>query len=132
LVGLPPVTPAAQDRIGGASMIYNMLRNGDLVILDHCKDIINAFPSLMRDPDNMDDVLKVSTRGDDCYDAFRYGIYGMYRSKNKPNEITIEEHAKTLDPMAAYFYRLKMQNEKSTNVPFCQKEQPVWMGKANL
>jgi hypothetical protein len=131
-LGLPPVTPATQDRIGGASMIYNMLRNGDLVILDYCKDIINAFPALMRDPDNMDDVLKVSTRGDDCYDGFRYGIYGMYRAKGKPEEITIEEHAKTLDPMAAYFYRLKMQNQKSTNAPFLQKEQPVWQGKANL
>jgi hypothetical protein len=131
-LGLPHVTPATQDRVGGASMIYNMLRNGDLVILDHCKDIINAFPSLMRDPDNMDDVLKVSTRGDDCYDGFRYGIYGMYHTKKKPEELTVEEHARTLDPMAAYFYRLKMQNQKSTNVPFLQKEQPVWMGKANL
>jgi hypothetical protein len=87
----------------------------------------------MRDPDNIDDVLKVSTRGDDAYDAFRYGIYGMYRgSKNKPNDITIEEHAKTLGPMEAYFYRMKMQNQKSTNVPFLQKEQPVWQGKAGL
>ncbi len=133
LVGLPPVTPATQDRVGGASMIYNMLRNGELVILDNCKDIINAFPSLMRDPDNMDDVLKVSTRGDDCYDGFRYGIYGMHRAKNKPEEITIEEHAKTLDPMAAFFYRQKMQIEKENRKPvFVQKEQPVWMGKAGL
>ena len=133
VLGLPPVTPAAQDRIGGASMIYNMLRNGELVILDNCKDIINAFPSLMRDPDNMDDVLKVSTRGDDCYDGFRYGIYGMHRAKNKPEEITIEEHAKTLDPMAAFFYRQKMQIEKENRKPvFVQKEQPVWMGKAGL
>ena len=133
LVGLPPVTPATQDRVGGASMIYNMLRNGELVILDNCKDIINAFPSLMRDPDNMDDVLKVSTRGDDCYDGFRYGIYGMHRSKNKPEEITIEEHAKTLDPMAAWFYRQKMQIDKDKRQPtFVQKEQPVWQGKANL
>ena len=131
-LGLPPVTPATQDRVGGASMIYNMLRNGELVILDSCKDIINAFPSLMRDPDNMDDVLKVSTRGDDCYDGFRYGIYGMRPAKNKPEEITVEDHAKTLDPMAAYFYRLKMQNAKSTNVPFTQKEQPVWQGKCGL
>ena len=132
-VGLPPVTRAAQDRVGGASMIYNMLRNGELVILDTCKDIINAFPSLMRDPDNIDDVLKVSTRGDDCYDAFRYGIYGMYRSRAKPEEISIEEHAKKLDPVAAHFYRLKMMHDKEqANKPFLQKEQPVWQSKAGM
>lgn len=132
-VGLPPVTRAAQDRVGGASMIYNMLRNGELVILDTCRDIINAFPSLMRDPDNIDDVLKVSTRGDDCYDGFRYGIYGMYRSKGKPETQTIEEHARTLDPVAAHFYRLKMQHDRfNANEPFVQKEQPVWVGKAGI
>lgn len=131
-LGLPPVSRAAMDRVGGASLMYNMLANGDLVILDTCRDIINAIPSLMRDPGNIDDVLKVNTKGDDAYDAFRYGIYAMLRDKKKPEEYTIEEHAKTLGPMEAYFYRLKMQNQKSTNVPFLQKEQPVWQGKANL
>ena len=84
----------------------------------------------MRDPDNPDDVLKVSTRGDDCYDAFRYGIYGMYRSRREPEELQIEAHAQSLDPFAAHFYRLKIQHdrEKETAV-FTQKEQPVWMSK---
>ena len=87
----------------------------------------------MRDPDNIDDVLKVSTRGDDCYDAFRYGIYGMYRSRVKPEEISMEEHAKKLDPVAAHFYRLKMMHEKDqANRPFLQKEQPVWQSKAGM
>ena len=129
-VGLPPVTRAATDRVGGASMIYNMFRNGELVILDTCRDIINSFPSLMRDPTNIDDVLKVNTKGDDAYDAFRYGIYGMYRSKRKPEELSIEEHAKELDPFAAHFYRLRMQIEREKNTAtFSQKEQPVWMSK---
>lgn len=132
-VGLPPVTPAIQDRVGGATMMYNMFKNGDLIILDICKDIINAIPSLMRNPDQIDDVLKVSTRGDDCYDGFRYGIHGMLSARKQPNEVTVEEHARTLDPMAAHFYRLKMMHEKSNaNKPFVQKEQPVWMSKANL
>jgi hypothetical protein len=132
-LGLPPVSRAAMDRVGGASLMYNLFKNGDLVILDNCKDIIQSIPSLMRDPDNMDDVLKVSTKGDDCYDSFRYGLYGMLRGKNKPQDITIEEHAKTLDPIAAHFYRLKMAHDKvNEGAPFVQKEQPVWMGKAGL
>ena len=134
IYGLPPVSRAAQDRVGGASLIYNMLRNGELVILDTCKDIINAFPSLMRDPLHIDDVLKVNTRGDDAYDAFRYGIYGMLRDRKKPEELTIEEHAKSIeDPVARHFYRLKMQHEKEKQrVTFLQKEVPVWQGKCGL
>ena len=132
-VGLPPVSRAAMDRVGGASLIYNLFKNGDLVILDNCKDIINAFPSLMRDPLNMDDVLKVDSRGDDAYDAFRYGVYGMLRDKKKPEDLTIEEHARTLDPIAAHFYRLKMQHDRfNANEPFVAKEQPVWMSKCGL
>jgi|HubBroStandDraft_1064217.scaffolds.fasta_scaffold333816_2 hypothetical protein len=132
-VGLPPVSRANPDRVGGASMMYNMLKNGQLVILDNCKDIILSFPSLMRDPDNMDDVLKVDTRGDDCYDAFRYGIYGMYSARKKPEEDNVGDYGRQLaktDPVAAHFYLLKMANEAANrNAVFVQKEQPVWMGK---
>ena len=135
-LGLPSVTRANPDRVGGASLIYNMFKNGQLVILDTCRDIILALPSLMRDPDNMDDVLKVDSRGDDCYDAFRYGLYGMYAAKNRPEEDTINDYGRQLaktDPVAAHFYLLKMANEaaKRTSV-FLQKEQPVWMGKVNM
>lgn len=132
-LGLPPVTRATQDRIGSATLMYNEFKNGNLIILDNCKDIILAIPSLMRNPDLLDDVLKVDSRGDDCYDGFRYGFYGMLKHRAKPADISIEEHARTLDPLAAYFYRLKMQNEKfNANVPFVQKEQPVWMSKAGM
>jgi hypothetical protein len=109
-----------------------MFKNGDLVILDSCRDIILAIPSLMRNPDMLDDVLKVETRGDDCYDGFRYGVYGMFSARKKPEELSIDEHAKTLDPLAAHFYRMKMLHDKANSAaPFVQKEQPVWQGKAN-
>ncbi len=131
--GLPPVSRAAMDRIGGASLIYNLLKNGDLVFLDTCKEIINAIPSIMRDPDNIDDTLKVSTRQDDAYDALRYTLYAMHGTKKRPEQYEIEDHAKTLDPFAAYFYKMKMlHDKKDPNAPFVQKEQPVWMGKAGL
>lgn len=132
-VGLPPVTRATQDRIGSASLMYNEFKNGNLVILDNCKDIILAIPSLMRNPDVLDDVLKVDSRSDDCYDGFRYGFYGMLKHREKPEATSVEEHAKTLDPLAAYFYRLKKMNELSNaNEPFVQKEQPIWQSKAGM
>lgn len=128
--GLPPVTRGTQDRIGSASLMYNMLKNGDLVILDHCKDIILAIPSLMRDPDNLDDVLKVDSKGDDCYDGFRLGLYGQLAARKRPEVDAINDHASRLDPIAAFFYKQKMMAQhRNANVPFVQPKQPVWMGK---
>jgi hypothetical protein len=133
-VGLPPVTPATRDRIGSASMMYNMIKKGELVILDNCKEIILAIPSLMRDPDVLDDVLKVDSKGDDAYDGFRYGLYGHLAPRKKPMADQQRDRLKELvktDPYAAHFYKMKLAaDEKNRTVCFTQKEQPVWVGKS--
>jgi hypothetical protein len=113
--------------------MYNAIKKGELVILDICKEIILAIPSLMRNPDLMDDVLKVSAKGDDCYDGFRYGLYGHLGAKKKPEaQVEAERVAKLkkIDPLAAYFLKMKIdaENENKTS-SFRQSEQPVWMGK---
>ena len=133
LVGLPPVTRATQDRIGSASLMYNCIKKGEIVILDTCREIILAIPSLMRDPKVMDDVLKVDAKGDDAYDAFRYGLYGHLGAKKKPEaQVEAERVAmlKKTDPLAAHFLKMKLdaENENKTS-SFRQAEQPVWMGK---
>lgn len=132
-VGLPPVTPATRDRIGSASLMYNAFKNGDLVILDTCREIILAIPSLMRNPDLMDDVLKVDAKGDDAYDGFRYGLYGHLAARKRPEADVYRDKAKELaktDPLAAHFYRMKMDAEnKNKTSSFKQQDQPVWMGK---
>ena len=133
LVGLPPVTRATQDRIGSASLMYNCIKKGEIVILDTCREIILAIPSLMRDPKVMDDVLKVDAKGDDCYDGFRYGLYGHLGAKKKPEaQVEAERVAmlKKTDPLAAHFLKMKLdaENENKTS-SFRQAEQPVWMGK---
>jgi hypothetical protein len=128
--GLPPVTRGTTDRIGSASLMYNMLKNGELVVLDACKDIIMSVPSLMRNPDMLDDVLKVDAKGDDCYDGFRLGLYGELATKKRPARDIIEEHAKKLDPLAAHFYRLKQYaQQQNANTPFVPAKVPVWVGK---
>jgi hypothetical protein len=131
-VGLPPVTRGTQDRIGSASLMYNLLKNGELVILDTCKDIITAIPTLMRDPDLMDDVLKTSAKGDDCYDGFRLGLYGMLASKRQPREELLMAHAETLDPLAKHFYLMKLAAEQANrSTVFTQTKEPVWVSKLN-
>lgn len=134
LLGLPGVTQGTRDRIGSASLLYNMLKNGELVILDTCKEIILALPSMMRDPDNLDDVLKIKgSKADDCYDGFRLGIYGQHANKKKPDDDQVRDRIKELhkiDPMAAHFYALKMAAEQANRTTtFKPPEQPVWMSK---
>jgi Terminase large subunit, T4likevirus-type, N-terminal len=127
-LGLPGVIPATQDRIGSASMMYNAFKNGDLYILDHCKNIIVAIPGLMRDPDKMDDVLKTNSKGDDCYDGFRYGFFGEMKEKNRPSIEAIKDHAKQLDPLARWFYLQKqMSKQVNENAPFVPPTVPLWM-----
>jgi len=133
-MGMPPVTPATRDRIGSASLMYNMFKSGDLVILDTCKEIILAIPSLMRNPDELDDVLKVDAKGDDVYDGFRYGLYGHLAARKKPMADVQRDRLKELvktDPLAAHFYNLKLtEDAKARTVCFVQKDQPVWVGKS--
>jgi hypothetical protein len=134
LVGLPPVISATRDRIGSASLMYNLIKKGELVILDVCKEIILAIPSLMRNPDLLDDVLKVNAKGDDCYDGFRYGLYGHLAARKKPaaqaEKERVDELKKT-DPLAAHFLKMKLDAEaKDRTSSFRPPEQPVWMGKA--
>ena len=134
LVGLPPVTPATRDRIGSASLMYNMIKKGELVFLDTCKEIILAIPSLMRNPDNLDDVLKVDAKGDDCYDALRYGLYGHLGARKKPAEQVEKERVADLkkkDPLAAWFLKMKIDAEKENQTAsFKQAEQAVWISKS--
>jgi len=131
--GLPNVSPSTRDRVGSAALMYNLIGNGDLVILDHCKEIILALPSAMRDPDNLEDYLKVDSKGDDCLDALRYGLWGHLAGKTRPaadvNRDRIKELVAT-DPFAAHFFKMKVDAEaKSKTVSFKPPEQPVWQSK---
>lgn len=129
--GLPPVSRATMDRIGSASFMYNEIKMGKLVILATCPGIILAIPSLQRDKDNLDDVVKVDTKADDRYDAFRYGLYGGLNSKGQPQEERDKLVAdQIMDPMARFFYLHKQRfKAKSSKEEFKQQELPLWMTK---
>jgi len=85
---------ANDDRINGAAEVLHRL--GDLSgsvtvpptlrIFDNCARLIECLPSLEHDPHRPEDVLKVDTDengngGDDCYDAARYGVMEVARSR---------------------------------------------------
>jgi len=68
--------PASNDRIGGAMLIYSRLDRGELVIAESCRQLIDALPTRIHDPQRPDDILKIHGDPlDDCIDALRYGLY---------------------------------------------------------
>lgn len=107
--GFCHVSPATRDRIASASFVYNLLQIGELVILDSCVEIINSLPTLQRNPDSLDDVLKVDNKADDCYDAFRYGLFGQLAARSKPREQVEAERVQAIgDPFARRMEQFKL------------------------
>ena len=128
--GLPAVSRGTMDRIGSASYMYNVLKAGKLVILATCPGIIQAIPQLPRNPKELDDVQKLSTKADDRYDAFRLGLYGEYKARGVPMEEKDLEFMKTLDPMARHFWKIKNRYKtEHAKDAFKPPEVPLWQTK---
>jgi hypothetical protein len=68
-VGIAPAQRSTTDRGGRASLVYNLLKDGDLVVLDTCPEIIKAIPILVRSETNSEDVRKFDSVADDCFIA---------------------------------------------------------------
>lgn len=133
--GMPRPHPADSSpgsRASGARLMYQLLDSNLWQISDDCPKLIECIPSLIRDPDSTEDVLKVDYAenhiGDDAYDAARMGLQYMLGASRKPEEEAVREYAATIeDPLAKFFY-LKKQNDrlnqsKQTKV---QRSIPTW------
>ena len=125
---LPPVSPGTRDRVGSSGHMYNELKLGRLVILSSCQGIIQAIPTLVRDPKFLDDVVKTDSAADDRYDGFRLGLYGLWKERGEPAEKkAIAEAAAIEDPFAKYFFlKRKLYDAKHVKDEFRQPEIPAW------
>ncbi len=107
----PTCRPANNDRIGGAMLMYQMLRDGRWMIGDHCKGIIECIPMMIRDDKNVEDVMKID--GDDPYDSCRYGLKSRYAPKVEPFDTRLRRMVKPIeDPNEAM---MKAQQEIAKN-----------------
>jgi hypothetical protein len=89
-VGMPEPYPADNDRVGGYGLMNMLLANtkahgmlGDEIwlISSNCPELLSALPVLMRDPKNLDDVLKTDKSAarieQDVSECARYGLKSM-------------------------------------------------------
>lgn len=61
--GLPQPAECDNDRIGGAMLMYDLLEKQNWIISTNCPRLIANIPSMTRDPDNPEDVLKCLVAG---------------------------------------------------------------------
>lgn len=96
--GIPKPHPADSSpgsRVSGARLMSQVLDSDMWLISDACPKLIECLSSLVRDPDNTEDVLKVDFSengiGDDPYDSARMGLQHMLGSSVKPERVLLEE-----------------------------------------
>lgn len=109
----PSLTRGSVDRVGRATLLYNMLDLGQIVILDTCESLIEAIPSRTRDEKQWEDFEKIDDKGDDCLDAVTLSLFGMLGTRPKPeSEIIAEKSASIEDPFSRAVYDMRMRNQQ--------------------
>jgi hypothetical protein len=148
--GMPGPLKADNDRKGGWGLMgalfkankgrgWGVDKDGNrfqyddaLLVSSECPEFLNAIPALLRDPKNLDDVLKtdLSTAKieQDIGDAGRYLVKSMLAPKAKPEE---EEFRETMNAASASArMMLTFRREQTKAKPKRQVLPPSW--KSNL
>jgi phage terminase large subunit len=136
--GLPRPISSNKDRVGGWSKMYELLDTDDLFVLDTCPTIAESLPLLMRNPKNLEDVLKPKgvSLADDMGDAARYAIAGALLD---PDDVPKEEQfrkrlEKIKDPLARFTEQYKEYNRQNAAMKSGarQKSAPSWMRRTGI
>ena len=95
---IPKPFPAASTpgvRLLRARLISQVLRARTWLISDACPKLIESLPSMIRNPDKPEEMLKVdhneATIGDDPVDSAGMGLQWMIGTTEKPDAVKLEE-----------------------------------------
>lgn len=148
--GMPGATKADNERKGGWGLMGSLFKatkgrgwgldkdgkrfqyDDAVLISSECPQLLNAIPALLRDPKNLDDVLKtdLSTAKieQDCGDACRYLLKSMLAPRAKSEETKFQEKMAVADNSSRMMllFRHEQQKAKKSRAQM----PPSW--KANL
>lgn len=144
--GIPLATKADNERVGGWGLMSKMLKATKQRGVDpegqeyadcwfisvECIEALKSIPMAMRDPKNLDDVLKTDKSQakleQDVLDDLRYGLKTMLAPRKKTEEDVYQEKMHVADPtarmMIAFRHEQKKVQKRTLRLP------PSW--KANL
>lgn len=105
--GLPFPAQASTDRIGGAQLLYRLMKDNQFWVSTRCQGLINVIPAIVHDPDKQEQTLKMD--GDDEYDGARYGVYSKLGPRKKSLKQTLMEKVNSPDPTVRNIQALMAQ-----------------------
>jgi hypothetical protein len=127
--GLPACRRGTQNRIGRANLLYDMLMGCGIVVLECCPELIESIPQLVRDEKNIEDVLKLDSKGDDVYDGATLGLFGQLGKAETPEEQQLKERlAKIEDPLWRSMQQIKATLDREATPR--DDNRPDWMREA--
>lgn len=122
-----PAESSPGARISGWRLMSQLLESGMWQIVgEDCPKLVECIPSLIRDPKNTEDVLKVDFEenhiGDDPAESARYGLQFMFGAPAiKPLDLRVAERVDAIwkaDPTAAMFQASQIrEQEKAKGKP---------------
>lgn len=91
--GMPEPISADNDTIGGAALLYELLRSDQWQIDPSCVKLIETLPMVTRDEDDPEHTVKFE--GDDPFDAAKYALKSRLNPRGKPYETRVVEKVET-------------------------------------
>lgn len=140
--GLPGPDRADDDRVGGWRLLYQgfkqagafrsskvtkeMAQVGPMLLISaNCPEVMGSVPLLIRDEDNLEDVLKTPSLADDVGDSLRYGYKSQIDPRSKaPRDARakevydsfVGETAETMTNRALAMKKFAVEERKTTRV----------------
>lgn len=121
--GLPRPAPADSSgegnytaRVAGWNLMYQLLELDGWMVFDSCAETIKAIPSLIRNPEKLEDVKKAETLADDIGDSLRMGLKSYLRPRSKPLELQLKEKIESIPDHTArmmYAFEHRFDVEKA-------------------
>ena len=89
--GLPSLEVADDDRVGGWSLMRQLIHDDAWFLSTACPEALNSIPVLSHDPNRPEDVEKTEDKSDDVADALRYGLKSMLSPSGRPMAVRQDE-----------------------------------------
>ncbi len=124
--GLPRPVPADNDRVGGWSLMYDLLQCNQWLISDACPRLIEVLPTMTRDnPTHPEDCLKMD--GDDEADAARYGLKSRLSITRPPLAVRVQRRIEPIEDMSLkMLHRAKVLAEEKRKTDIQPIRRNTW------
>ena len=146
--GMPHATPADNDRKGGWGLMSTLLKaskgkgwgmdkdgkrfqyDDALLISSECSELLKAIPGLLRDPKDIEDVLKTDKSRamieQDCGDAVRYLLKSMLAPRKRNQEELDRERLSTVtDRQERSLLQYKLTMERDARLKRAEERRPA-------